>query len=205
MGPPIDETNDAGIPDSAPPRHIKQTHRKGAWGRFAPGPLRIPWLKWQKQQSPESRYVCAKVCQCGREDLKPPCRGGPKTRGGAGKVGADQIPEPPFSVACFPPKSPERGTEGVGCCHFGVKWGEMGCKTMQLNRLDRNVENRRIHCENAFNCSFSRLWCSGDTRASQNLGGFRFGNRSVQEPLKLSFCHFESGKSSSDEGVTQTR
>jgi len=105
LGPPIDETNDAGIPDSAPPRHSKQAQFwKGAWGWSALGPLTIPPPKWQKQQSPESRFYLRKlVGVTGTPEAALPRRT-QNAGGGAGKVGVDQIPEPPFGGAHFSTK-----------------------------------------------------------------------------------------------------
>ena len=42
-----------------------------------------------------------------------------------------------------------------------------GCKTVPIDAIYCNTQNTVIHWENAGGPVFSRLWCSGNTPASQ--------------------------------------
>ena len=83
-------------------------------------------------------------------------------RHGAGNVEDDGTPEPPFSRAHFSTKSPaqltgrRRDARAVETAypHLPPLRGEMGCKTMQLNRVDCNVGNSPIDRKNASDSCF---------------------------------------------------
>ena len=80
-------------------------------------------------------------------------------RQGAGKVGATAAPEPPFSRVRFSTNSPalttssNSDTRAIKTAYSPLR-GEMGCKTMQLNRVDCNVGNSPIDRKNASDSCF---------------------------------------------------
>ena len=70
-------------------------------------------------------------------------------RHGAGNVGADGTAEPHVNRVHFSTESLRfehgRGDAKSFTHHFSPLRGEMGCKTVQLNRVNCNAGNSRIH------------------------------------------------------------
>ena len=94
---------------------------------------------------------------------------------GPEKLGLMKLRDPPFCGVRFSTESPAMGIgDHLGkerpnsiCTHFYPLRGGIECKTMQFNVVNCNTGNSRIHCRFVGHVCFLRLWCSGNTSASQ--------------------------------------